>query len=166
MLVHETLEFLPGKGPALAAPIEPFIHDACGLPDEHFQRSVIERHTVIAKVATYLGAECAPNHWQPLPIAHGARPGPDTCERRAQTLAARLDLRDSVAIQRTAPIKREPEKIKRRANGAQSLQPFTAYGLQALCLRLTSTVTGTRSRLDNRCGGSPLPVQYFQLLAK
>ncbi len=50
-------------------------------------------------------------------------------------------------------------------NGAQSLQPFTAYGLQALCLRLTPTVTGTRSRLDNRCGGSPLSVQYFQLLA-
>lgn len=50
-------------------------------------------------------------------------------------------------------------------NGAQSLQPITAYGLQALCLRLTLTVTGNRSRLDNRCGGSPLSVQYFQLLA-
>ncbi len=50
-------------------------------------------------------------------------------------------------------------------NGAQSLQPFTAYGLQALCLRLTPTVTGTRSRLDNRYGGSPLPVLYFQLPA-
>jgi hypothetical protein len=50
-------------------------------------------------------------------------------------------------------------------NGAQSLQPFTAYGLPALCLRLTPTVTGTRSRLDNRYGGSPLPVLYFQLLA-
>ena len=50
-------------------------------------------------------------------------------------------------------------------NGAQSLQPFTAYGLPALCLRLTPTVTGTRSRLDNRYGGSPLPVLYFQLPA-
>ncbi len=49
-------------------------------------------------------------------------------------------------------------------NGAQSLQPLMAYGLQALCLRLTPTVTGIRSRLDNRCGGSPLSVQYFQLL--
>jgi len=50
-------------------------------------------------------------------------------------------------------------------NGAQSLQPFTAYGLPTLCLRLTNTVTGTRSRLDNRYGGSPLPVQNFHLLA-
>ncbi len=61
MLVHEALEFLPGEGPTLAPTIQPFIHDASGLPDEHFERSVIERHPIIAKVTAYLGAERAPD---------------------------------------------------------------------------------------------------------
>jgi len=59
MLIHKTLEFLPVKGPALAPAVQPFVHDAHGLPDEHFKRSVIERHAIIAKVAAYLGAERA-----------------------------------------------------------------------------------------------------------
>ena len=61
MLVHETLEFLPRKGPALAAAVQPFIHDAGGLRDEPFERAMIERHTIIAKVPAYLGAERAPD---------------------------------------------------------------------------------------------------------
>ena len=32
-------------------------------------------------------------------------------------------------------------------------------------MQMLRRYTGTRSRLDNRCGGSPLSVQYFQLLA-
>jgi hypothetical protein len=67
MLVHEMLEFLPVKGPALAPPIQPFIHDASGLPDEPFKRSVIERHAVIAKVAAYLGTKYAPDVRLSLP---------------------------------------------------------------------------------------------------
>ena len=61
MLVHETLEFLPVKGPALTPAVQPFVHDASGLPDEHFKRSVIERHAVVAKVTAHLGAERAPD---------------------------------------------------------------------------------------------------------
>ena len=37
-----------------------------------------------------------------------------------------------------------------------------AYGLSPLCLRLTSRVTHTGSRLDTKCGGSPLPGRHFQ----
>ncbi len=80
MLVHEALEFLPGEGPTLAPAIQPFIHDASGLPDKHFKRSMIERHTVIAKVTAYLGAECAPDCEQPLPSTDRGRPFPDTDE--------------------------------------------------------------------------------------
>ncbi|MDA1372699.1 MAG: hypothetical protein O2971_18345 [Proteobacteria bacterium] len=66
--------------PALAPTVQPFVHDARGLPDEHFKRSVIERHTVIAKVAAYLGAERAPDSEQPLPSTDRGRPFPDTDE--------------------------------------------------------------------------------------
>jgi hypothetical protein len=61
MLVHEALEFLPAKGPALTPPIQPFIHDASGLSDEPFKRLGIERHAVVAKVTAYLGTERAPD---------------------------------------------------------------------------------------------------------
>ena len=61
MLVHKTLEFLPCKGPALTAAVQPFVHDACGFRNEPFERSEIERHTIIAKVTAYIGAERAPN---------------------------------------------------------------------------------------------------------
>ncbi len=80
MLVHEALEFLPGEGPALTPAVQPFVHDAGGLPDEHFKRSVIERHAIIAKVTAYLGAERAPDREQSLPITNSARPFPDTYE--------------------------------------------------------------------------------------
>jgi len=40
-----------------------------------------------------------------------------------------------------------------------------AYGLSTLCLRLTSTVTHTGSRLDTKCGGSPLLGRHLQPLA-
>ncbi len=43
MMVNEALEFLPVKGPALTPAVQPFVHDASGLPDEHFKRSVTER---------------------------------------------------------------------------------------------------------------------------
>jgi len=39
-----------------------------------------------------------------------------------------------------------------------------AYGLSTLCLRLTSTVTHTGSRLDTKCGGSPLLGRHLQPL--
>ena len=127
MLVHEALKFLPVKGPALAPAVQPFVHDASGLPDEHFKCSVIERHTVIAKVTAYLGAERAPDSEQPSPSTDRGRPFPDTRERRTQALAARLDFRDRVTVQRTAPIKREPEKVKRRATVASSPRSRKRY---------------------------------------
>ncbi len=40
-----------------------------------------------------------------------------------------------------------------------------AYGLSILYLRLTSTVTHTSSRLDSKCGGSPLLGRHLQPLA-
>ncbi len=61
MLIHETLEFLPVKGPALTPPVQPFIHNARGLLDEASKRSVIERHAIITEMATNLGAESAPD---------------------------------------------------------------------------------------------------------
>ncbi len=61
MLVHEALEFLPVKGPPLTAAIQPFVQDACGLRNEPFERAVIKRHTRLAKVPAYLGAERAPD---------------------------------------------------------------------------------------------------------
>jgi len=39
-----------------------------------------------------------------------------------------------------------------------------AYGLSPLCLRLTSRVTHTGSRLDTKRGGSPLLGRHFQPL--
>ncbi len=127
MLIHETLEFLPGKGPALTPAVQPFIHDASGLPDEPFKRSVIERHAVVAQVTANLGTERVPDRQQTLPIADSARPVPDTRERRTQAFAARFDFRDRVPVQRTAPIKREPEKIKSRTTVASSQRSRKRY---------------------------------------
>lgn len=50
-----------------------------------------------------------------------------------------------------------------RVDGYYHFSP-KAYGLSPLCLRLTSRVTHTGSRLDTKRGGSPLLGRHFQPL--
>ena len=92
------------------------------MPDKLLERPMIERRAVIAKMTANLGAERTPNRHQSSPVPDGARPLTDSLERRAQSRAARLDLRDRVPVTRTAPIKGEPQKVKGRTTTGSGLR--------------------------------------------